>query len=195
MVNQVAKGISKLSQYCSDLFVPRDHQVLEITRDYWRLLATPLPALAKSSLLWGVSFLKRNEAEQEVGKLKEGRMKEEEGKLSIEREKAAIPAGSLLRYLYHLTSTVQFVTNMVKCTEKRNLASDNDSLVQVTVIVCDFILHSTFSPLHHSFSIYPPPITPSLSSPHRIQTLSQRKRRLLQWQRPLKRRSLKEKCR
>jgi len=43
MVKQAAKGISKLSQCYSDSFVPCDHRVLEITRDYWSLLATPLP--------------------------------------------------------------------------------------------------------------------------------------------------------
>ena len=47
------------------------------------------------------------------------------------REKVMIPVGSLLQYLSHLTSAVQFITNMVKCTEMRSLAGDSDSLVQV----------------------------------------------------------------
>ena len=68
------------------------------------------------------------------GEQKEGRMKEGEGKGKL-KDKVAVPAGSLLRYLSHLPSTVQFITNMVKCTEKRNLASDNDSLVQVITVV------------------------------------------------------------
>lgn len=46
-------------------------------------------------------------------------------------EKVMIPVGSLLQYLSHLTSAVQFITNMVKCTEMRSLAGDSDSLVQV----------------------------------------------------------------
>lgn len=45
--------------------------------------------------------------------------------------KVMIPVGSLLQYLSHLTSAVQFITNMVKCTEMRSLAGDSDSLVQV----------------------------------------------------------------
>lgn len=45
--------------------------------------------------------------------------------------KVMIPVGSLLQYLSHLTSAVQFITNMVKCTEMRSLAGDSDSLIQV----------------------------------------------------------------
>ena len=229
MVKQAAKGISKLSQCCSDSFVPCDHRVLEITRDYWSLLVTPLPTskidpavgcLLLSTLLplgselteslssqdkllpvfrdyfdtivllagtnredghlvlvkaverWlpdCIQLLKRKEAEQKEGELKEGRMKEGEGKgkLSREKEKAAVPAGSLLKYLSHLTSAVQFITNMVKSTEKRNLASDNDSLVQVFAMVCEFsILNTECTTPVSSFSFLcppPPPIILSLS--------------------------------
>ena len=47
-----------------------------------------------------------------------------------------LPASSLLGYLAHLTSAVQFVTNMVRCTEKRNEACDPDSPLPVSVCVC-----------------------------------------------------------
>ena len=69
------------------------------------------------------------------------------------REKVMIPVGSLLQYLSHLTSAVQFITNMVKCTEMRSLASDSDSLVQV--IGCSPSLLPSFLP--------PPLIYPLLS--------------------------------
>ena len=39
---------------------------------------------------------------------------------------AFAPVGSLFRYLSYLTSSVQFITNMVKCTEKRTLAGEYD---------------------------------------------------------------------
>ena len=42
------------------------------------------------------------------------------------RKQAFVPVGTLFRYLSHLTSSVQFVTNMVKCTEKRTLAGEYD---------------------------------------------------------------------
>ena len=88
--------------------------------------------LAKAVEQWlpdCIQLLRWKEGEQKDGRTKEG---EGKGKL---RDKVAVPAGSLLRYLSHLTSAVQFITNMVKCTEKRNLASDNDSLVQVMTVV------------------------------------------------------------
>lgn len=69
------------------------------------------------------------------------------------REKVMIPVGSLLQYLSHLTSAVQFITNMVKCTEMRSLAGDSDSLVQV--IGCSPSLLPSFLP--------PPLIYPLLS--------------------------------
>ena len=42
------------------------------------------------------------------------------------QRQAFVPVGTLFRYLSYLTSSVQFVTNMVKCTEKRTLAGEYD---------------------------------------------------------------------
>ena len=42
------------------------------------------------------------------------------------QKQAFIPVGVLFRYLSYLTSAVQFITNMVKCTEKRTLAGEYD---------------------------------------------------------------------
>ena len=53
-----------------------------------------------------------------------------------ESPEETLPASSLLSYLSHLTSAVQFVTNMVRCTEKRNQACDPDSPLPVSVCVC-----------------------------------------------------------
>ena len=53
-------------------------------------------------------------------------------------------------------------------------------------------------PLHppaHSSLLQSPPYHSPLSHPHRIQTRSQRRRKLLQWHQPLKKRNLKEKSR
>ena len=44
----------------------------------------------------------------------------------LQNKQVFIPVGTLLRYLAHLTSAVQFVTNMVSCTEKRALAAEYD---------------------------------------------------------------------
>ena len=52
--------------------------------------------------------------------------KEEQTLTDAENKRASIPVGALFRYLAHLTSAVQFVTNMVKCTEKRALAAEYD---------------------------------------------------------------------
>ena len=132
--------------------------------------------------------------------------------------KVMIPVGSLLQYLSHLTSAVQFITNMVKCTEMRSLAGDSDSLVQVIGLSPPLLLPNYF-PVPQLFSScfshlpllllpYPTPLHSSFPSlvlsplPHlilsnntllssftthslhpllsrRIQTQSQRKRRLL----------------
>ena len=42
------------------------------------------------------------------------------------QKQAFVPVGTLFRYLSYLTSSVQFVTNMMKCTEKRTLAGEYD---------------------------------------------------------------------
>ena len=42
------------------------------------------------------------------------------------KQASFIPVGAVFRYLSYLTSAVQFITNMVKCTEKRTLAGECD---------------------------------------------------------------------
>ena len=131
--------------------------------------------------------------------------------------KVMIPVGSLLQYLSHLTSAVQFITNMVKCTEMRSLAGDSDSLIQVILssslaspqlLPVPQLFSSCFSHLPLLLLPYPTPLHSSFPSfdlsplPHlilsdnsplssftthslhpllslRIQTQSQRRRRLL----------------
>ena len=54
---------------------------------------------------------------------------DEEGnaeKEDVQQKRALVPIGALFRYLSHLTSAVQFVNNMVKCTEKRSMAGEYD---------------------------------------------------------------------
>lgn len=92
-------------------------------------------------------------------------------------EKVMIPVGSLLQYLSHLTSAVQFITNMVKCTEMRSLAGDSDSLVQVidlsptpSFLLSSLLPCSTHSFLFSSFPASPllfpcPSVAPSSSPP------------------------------
>lgn len=48
-----------------------------------------------------------------------------------EKQELALPAGSLVQYLAHLMTAVQFITNMVKCTERRNLAGDSEPSLTV----------------------------------------------------------------
>ena len=61
--------------------------------------------------------------------VEKGQATDEEGNAGsgdVERKRALIPVGALFRYLSHLTSAVQFVDNMVKCTEKRTMAGEYD---------------------------------------------------------------------
>ena len=46
------------------------------------------------------------------------------------RSQATLPVASLFLYISNLSSAVQFVTNMVMCTEKRNMAGEHDSFLQ-----------------------------------------------------------------
>ena len=48
-----------------------------------------------------------------------------------ENQELALPAGSLVQYLAHLMTAVQFITNMVRCTERRNLAGDSEPSLTV----------------------------------------------------------------
>lgn len=58
-------------------------------------------------------------------------IKEKETSVPVDTEnflnkQAFVPVGALFRYLSYLTSAVQFITNMVMCTEKRILAGEYD---------------------------------------------------------------------
>ena len=84
--------------------------------------------------------------------------------------KVMIPVGSLLQYLSHLTSAVQFITNMVKCTEMRSLAGDSDSLVQVRGLSPPLLLPNYFLSLSCSLPaslifLFCSSPTPLLSTP------------------------------
>ena len=43
------------------------------------------------------------------------------------RPQLSVPVGAMLQYLAHVFSAVQFLTNMLKCNEKRNAANEEDS--------------------------------------------------------------------
>ena len=50
-------------------------------------------------------------------------------------ESLLVPLAAIMQYLSHLTSAVQFSTNMVTSTAKRSLANLTDSIIQVQVCV------------------------------------------------------------
>lgn len=70
--------------------------------------------------------LVKNAVENNKPKDKEGGMSGLTDADGSQNKQVFIPVGTLLRYLAHLTSAVQFVTNMVNCTEKRALAAEYD---------------------------------------------------------------------
>ena len=70
--------------------------------------------------------LVKNAVENDKSKDQEGGLPGLADVEGSQNKQVFIPVGTLLRYLAHLTSAVQFVTNMVNCTEKRSLAAEYD---------------------------------------------------------------------
>lgn len=49
----------------------------------------------------------------------------------IHQSQLSIPVASMLQYLAHLFSAIQFLTNMIKCNDRRNTANEDDSPLMV----------------------------------------------------------------